>query len=312
MGGFAMNSVIITGATSMLGLALIGECIKNNTCVTAVIREYSAKRDMLPNSDLLTVRECDASKLSDFELDTKHSLNTFYHFAWEATANSERNIVDVQNRNIMHTLSAVHLAHRLGCGRFIGAGSQAEYGRISGIISPTMRVAPDSAYGIAKFAAGRLASLTCEQLGMEFIWPRIFSTYGAYDKPSTMVMYCIESLLKGEKPILTKCEQVWDYLHCEDAARALYLIGKKGINQSIYHVGSGQARPLTEYVYAIRDAIDPLLPLGIGEKAYAPKQVMYLCPDISDLTRDTGFEPSISFKVGIRKTLEWYRERVQL
>jgi nucleoside-diphosphate-sugar epimerase len=121
-------------------------------------------------------------------------------------------------------------------------------------------------------------------------------------------MYCIDKLLKGEKPQLTKCEQPWDYLHCRDAAKAFYLIGKHGQNQKIYHIGSGKASPLSKYVYAIRDAIDPKLPLGIGEKAYDNKQVMHLCADISSLRNDTGFSPNISFKDGILDTIRWYKQ----
>ena len=48
--------------------------------------------------------------------------------------------------------------------------------------------------------------------------------------------------------------------------------------------------------------------LGIGQKEYAEKQVMYLCADISDLKRDTGFEPVYSFEQGIKETINWYKE----
>ena len=36
---------------------------------------------------------------------------------------------------------------------------------------------------------------------------------------------------------------------------------------------------------------------------YAPKQVMYLCADISQLKQDTGFEPKTEFEDGIREIL---------
>jgi len=302
-----MDRVIITGATSMLGLALIDECIMNNTQVLAIIRENSHKNHLIPSSKLVTTFECDISMLAGLTLDSKQSFDVFYHFAWEATASDDRNIVDKQCCNIDTTLEALRLAKRLGCKKFVGAGSQAEYGRVEGVINPNTAVAPDSAYGIAKYAAGRLSSVLAEQIGIDFIWTRIFSTYGVNDMPSTMVMYCIESLLRGKKPILTRCEQQWDYLNCRDAARAFYLIGKSGKTQSIYNIGSGSVYPLSEYVYAIRDAIDPRLQLGIGEREYAVKQVMHLCPDISSLQKDTGFEPRISFAEGISETIEWFK-----
>jgi nucleoside-diphosphate-sugar epimerase len=304
-----MKQVVITGATSMLGLALIDECLYHNTGVLAVVRRTSQKRKLLPKSNLLKIEECDLCELGAWQDISSDAYDAFYHFAWEATGNQSRNFVDAQYRNVLHTLNAVKLSHRMGCRKFIGAGSQAEYGRVEGIISPELRVAPDSAYGITKYAAGRLSGILAQQLGVDFIWMRIFSIYGVGDMPSTMVMYCIDQLLRGKKPQLTQCEQQWDYLNCRDAAKAFYLIGNKGRSGAIYNIGSGKTRQLSEYVFSIRDLIDPNLPLGIGERIYAPMQVMHLCPDISSLQADTDFVPSVSFEDGIRETIDWYRKK---
>jgi len=290
----------------MLGLALINECIQQNCDVYAIVRKDSAKLNRLPKSSLIHIVECELKNFKSLTLE-RAGFDAFFHYAWECTDSLSRNEVDVQNRNISHTLDAVRLAYTLKCKKFIGAGSQAEYGRVSGKISPNMPVAPENAYGVAKYAAGRMAAILCDQLGMPFIWTRIFSTYGINDMSSTMIMYIIASLLKGEKPALTKCEQQWDYLYCKDAAKAFYLIGEKGNSGSIYNIGTGKVRPLLEYVRIIRDAIDSSLPLGIGEREYAPSQVMNLHPDIGGLVSDTGFSPSIPFEQGIQETIEWYK-----
>ncbi len=302
-----MKRVIITGATSMLGLALIHECIQNNTEVIAIIRENSRKRNLIPINPLISVIECDLAKIHSINIAGKCCYDAFYHLAWAFTDNLNRNLVEEQHYNIEYTLAAVKLASRLRCKKFVGAGSQAEYGRVRGKISADMCVAPDSAYGVAKYTAGRLSSILCQQMGMEFIWMRIFSTYGINDMPSTMIMYTIDCLLKKKKPLLTKCEQMWDYLNCRDAAKAFFLIGAKGKNQAVYNIGSGQEIILSEYVCKIRNLIDSNLPLGIGEREYAPNQIMTLCADISNLTLDTGFVPSISFDEGIKETINWYR-----
>jgi len=306
-----MKKVVITGATCMLGLSLINECISRKTHVLAVIRGNTERRSLLPKSEYITVYECDLSELHSAEYDD-FDFDAFYHFAWDVShdngRDNGRNIVDTQQANIGYTLDAVKFAHKLGCRKFVGIGSQAEYGRVSGSITTDTRIAPENAYGISKYAAGKLSSILAEQLCMGFVWTRIFAVYGIHDPPSTMIMYCIDSLLKGKKPALTKCEQQWDYLNTRDAAAALYLLGEKGRNQAIYNIGSGVSRPLSQYVYAIRDAIDPALPLGIGEREYAPKQVMHLCADIADLKADTGFEPSVPFEDGIKEVIQWRRK----
>ena len=57
--------------------------------------------------------------------------------AWEKTYGNGRDDVAAQMKNIQYTLDAVELVKRSGCSAFIGAGSQAEYGRIAdGMLSP--------------------------------------------------------------------------------------------------------------------------------------------------------------------------------
>ncbi len=124
-----------------------------------------------------------------------------------------------------------------------------------------------------------------------------------------MINVSIGKMLKLESPEYTKAEQVWDYLYAEDMARALYLICEKGINNSIYCVGSGKEKVLIEYIEEIRNQINPNLKLKIGDKDYEKNQVMNLSVDISDLTRDTGFIPKIDFKEGIKRTIDWYKEK---
>ena len=49
---------------------------------------------------------------------------------------------------------------------------------------------------------------------------------------------------------------------------------------------------------------------GIGKKDYVPNQVMHLEADISELTADTDFKPSISFEEGLRETIEWAKNQL--
>jgi UDP-glucose 4-epimerase len=305
-----MKKIIITGATSMLGIALINECISNNAEVMAIVRENSSKINRIPKSPLITLVECNLENLKNLKADVSKPYDTFYHFAWAETSNLSRNNVDAHSLNIKYTLDVVELANKLGCKTFIGAGSQAEYGRKESVIKSYTECNPETAYGIAKFAAGKLSAIKCESLGIKHIWARVFSVFGPNNKSETMIMYCIRKLFAGEKPCLTKCEQMWDYLFCDDAARALFLLGQKGSDKKIYNIASGKKEPLINYVKQIRDLIDSELELEIGSVEYTKNQVMHLCADISDLTKDTGFVPEISFKEGAEKSIQWVRDTI--
>lgn len=304
-----MRKIIITGPTGAIGTALVGVCISHGIQVTAVCRPGSQRIGALPESNLLCTVKCsleDMDKLPDLVRDRDY--DTFFHLGWTGTFGGCRNDLTKQVQNIQYTLNAVKTAYILGCTKFVGAGSQAEYGRKKEALKTDTSVCPENGYGMAKLCAGQMSKVLCEQMGMEHVWARVLSVYGPNDGRHVMVMSVIDQLLHGKEPAVSKGEQVWDYLYSEDAAKAFYLIGEKGVHGKAYPVGSGSARPLRQYMEIIRDAIDPGLSLGIGKRPYACKQVMHLCADISELAKDTGFEPEHSFETGIRQTIAWCRE----
>ena len=118
----------------------------------------------------------------------------------------------------------------------------------------------------------------------------------------------IDKLLKKEHAAFTKGEQIWDFLYCDDAAEAFYLIGEKTEESKIYPLGSGERRTLSEYITALGRVVDPAAALGIGELPYPPGQAMFLQADISELQKDTGFAPVVGFEKGVRLTAEWRKQ----
>lgn len=301
-----IKSAVVTGASGMLGQALIRCLTKQNIEVLAIVRPSSERNDILKSKKHVQVLECDLSQLLQVQHKVKQKYDAFFHFGWSGTFGQSRNDFYGQNDNVRYTLDAVELAHELDCKVFLGAGSQAEYGRVyHQKLSYEVPARPETGYGIAKLCAGQMSYLLCKEYGIRHIWTRILSIYGPGDKSHTMVMSGIWSMLNGDRPKYTKGEQMWDYLHCDDAARAFYLAAEYGKSGAIYSIGSGQVRPLKEYIECIRDAVDSDIPLTFGEVPYYDKQVMYLCADITNLTNDTGFVPQISFEEGIKDTVEW-------
>ena len=122
-----MKKIVVTGATSMLGVATIEECLANGIEVVAVVHKNSKNFYRLPKSSALKIIEANLDELSTCTPDF-NDADVFYHFAWAAATHEGRLNVDVQEMNIRYTLDAVRLAQRCGCRKFIFAGSQAEYG----------------------------------------------------------------------------------------------------------------------------------------------------------------------------------------
>ena len=319
-----MKKIAISGATGAIGMALIEKCIEEGTQVIVFVRSNSARKNRIPKNKLITVIEIGLEDLADYEdkirrgcadnVNDISDIDVFYHFAWNGTTGASRNDMYLQNMNVKYTLDAVKLAKAMGAKTFIGAGSQAEYGRVEGVLQPDTPVNPENGYGMAKLCAGHMSRVMCEQLSMAHVWTRILSVYGPYDGEKSMITSVIRKLLNGDKPSLTRGEQKWDYLYSLDAANAMYLLGERSIELDepsisgrTYCIGSGVAKPLSEYIRMMRDAIDSDLELGFGEIPYAEKQVMNLCADIKDLTHDTGFLPKVDFEKGIKNTIDFIK-----
>lgn len=299
-----MKRAIITGATGAVGTALIKELISHNIEVLVFCREGSKRNVQIPSHELVTIKYCALNELETVQNDTGKNYDVFYHFAWAGTTGAARNDMYLQNQNVRYALDAVAAAKRFGCQLFIGAGSQAEYGRVEGLLRPDTPTFPEMGYGIGKLCAGQMTREYAHQLGMEHIWVRILSVYGPNDGTQSMVMSTILKLKNGEVPEFTKGEQLWDYLYSGDAANAFRLLGEKGCDGKVYVLGSGKARPLAEYIKDIKNSVNAKAEIALGAIPYGEKQVMHLQADVTQLEQDTGWENITSFREGIRRIIE--------
>ncbi len=302
-----MKKAVITGPTGAIGMALIQCLADNGIDVVAVVRPGSARADRIRESEHVSVVYCDLKELDRLPSLIEGGADVFYHFAWDGTFGDSRNNMYLQNNNVKYALDAVDAAYELGCKTFIGAGSQAEYGRYEGDLNASVPAFPENGYGIAKLCAGQMTRIACQQKGIRHIWTRILSIYGPYDGDKTMVSSTIIKLMNSEKPSCTKGEQMWDYLYSKDAARAFMMLADGGVDGRVYCLGGGIARPLKDYINLIRDAVGNDVEIGFGDIPYSDKQVMHLCADIKELTKDTGFTPIYTFEQGIGETVGWWR-----
>lgn len=302
-----MNRIVISGATSMIGIALCKYALKNNILVIAIVRKNSMKRKYLPKSSFLEIIECNCE---EYELlHVVQDADVFVHLAWSNTEVQNRNDVKKQLDNVGYEIQAIHLAHRFKCKKFVGIGSQAEYGqhKVGLPTAPDSSINPESGYGVAKYAAYKMGKILCRELNIEFCWARVFSVYGEYDSPQTLIMSCIAGFVNNQDISLTNCDQIWDYLYIADVAKAIFLICQSGIDEVVYCVGSGKCKKLKDYVEIIKKSVQTVAKPIYGKKDYFLNQPMYLCADITKLEEDTGFRPTYTFEEGIKKTIKWYR-----
>lgn len=293
-----MKKAVVCGATSMIGVATVKECILQGDFVYAVVRKGSQNLSRLPQSENIRIIECDLCELEKLTMLIEERCNVFYHFAWEQSGQNRNDNMSIQCRNIEYTLDAVRIAQILGCTRFIGAGSQAEYGMLGTNINEDMAVDPQEPYGICKYTAGKLSAKLCKRLDIEHIWARIFSVYGPNDRPTSMIYDTINRLKNGEEMTINAPNRQWDYLSADDAGRAFYLLSEKGIADTVYNIASGESRTVKEFAEVIAEKLGRGYLLKFGDE-----DLPDLTADITRLKTDTGFTVQSVFEEEIKKII---------
>lgn len=309
-----MKKVIVTGATSMLGAALVKRLLQSKSIekIYAIVRPKQVgtnenKRQRLPADGRIQLIECDIKDYASLPSAIDSKCDVFYHMAWPRTATYEENISDILLKcdAMKCVVEAVNAAHALGCSKFVGAGSQSEYGvPENGCYTSKMECRPVRIDGVLHLAAGQMAQMAAEQFKMTCVWMRIFSVYGVNDRKNSMVNSTIDKMMSGAHCAFTKSEQTWDYVYADDVADAFYLVGEKVRRHAVYNIAFGISRPLKEYIEIIRDVVAPDAELGFGEIKYPANPIMKMEVDVSELMKDTGWKPKIGFEQGIRQIYE--------
>lgn len=310
---------IVTGASGFLGTALCRELLEQGDHVTAVIRPGSLKRKKLMEliqekteyRSRCNILETALDRLADLCKVQNIRADVFYHLAWNGSAGVDRDDFDLQYTNISYTAQAVRAAKACGCRKVVGAGSQAEYGVVHGESKEDGTVPhPFLMYGAAKLAAYQMGQVLAKQMGITFVWPRIYSVYGVGENPGTLVNYVLDMLQAGKIPEMTACENMWNFMYITDCARALRLLGEREDAAGIYHVASKDTRILREFVEEIRDITAPGAELGFGKKEAEAERTLWLEPDVGRL-EEAGFVCEVGFEEGIRRKITLLLEEKQ-
>ena len=286
-----MKKCIVTGAAGFTGCNLVEGLVAAGYFVYCVVRpnsQHNKRLEKLANVKLVYADMADYEYLHE---QIAEPCDIFFHLAWQGG----RYDFPAQYQNIEDTLWVLEAAKEIGCRRFVCTGSQAEYGPQADIITEETCPHPIDAYGSAKLAASILTRQRAMDIGMEWVWGRIFSLYGRYEPAGRMLPELVASLKAGKDFYMqSDGEQNWDYLNIADGAQALIALGERGKNGEIYNIANGNYKPLKEFISEIQQQA--------GTKAqvhYAldKKALFSLQPDVGKITRDTGWKPNVGMNI---------------
>ena len=290
-----MKNYIVTGAAGFLGCNLVERLMQEDDVhISAVVRPDSPHNVRFISPKRLTIVPADLSEYARLDEMIDEACDVFFHLAWQGG----RYDFAEQYGNIADTIGALEAAACLGCKRFICTGSQAEYGRQTALITEETCPHPADAYGAAKLAACALSRQRAADLGVAWIWGRVFSLYGRYEQEGRMLPALVKSL-RSEQPfaLSSSGEQNWDYLYAADAADALLALAEQGRAGEIYNIANGDYRPLRDYIEEARGVIAPQCDVTYGA---ADADVVSLQPSVEKICRDTGWQPMTDFVDGLR------------
>jgi nucleoside-diphosphate-sugar epimerase len=290
--------LLITGASGFVGAAVAGLAAEQQHHVVATGARPAPSR-LAALEGRIAYRQLDLANGSAVaEMLREEQPEAVIHCAWAGVARQAR-FSQVQLANVEMTCRLVEEAARAGVAKFVGIGSQAEYGRLDRRIGEDDPTQPETLYGAAKLAACHLARQLAAQSGMDYAWLRLFSSYGPGDNDAWLIPSIIAELSAGRRPRVSLGSQKWDYLHVDDAARGILAACVTPAATDLFNLASGRPVAIREVVERLRDLLAPGMDLVFGEIPFGKDQIMHLEGDNGRLRELTGWRPEISLEAGI-------------
>jgi UDP-glucuronate decarboxylase len=235
-------------------------------------------------------------------------IDACVHCAWYAEPG--RYLAAQENiASLMNSLTLMRLIAAQGCKRFVGVGSCFEYSPARGYFSEDTPTEATSLYAAAKTAAATVLCPMGEALGVRTTWVRLFLQYGPGEDVRRLVPSVVRSLLAGEKVRTTPGEQIRDFLHISDVARALLDVTAADL-PGVVNIGSGEPVTVRQVVETLALHLKRPELVEFGALPYRAGDPMFICANTTRLKTETSWRPLFTLSSGLRDTIEWGRTRM--
>lgn len=300
-----MKNVIVTGANGFIGKTLVKALIEKGYHVVALDVRFD---DVLSNDEHVTCVNVLKKEVSELKSETPdYEYMCFFHLAWAGTSGPARADYAVQLNNVKLACDYIKLCDEIGCKRVVYASSINEMETYEYLQSDDIEPSGGYIYGTGKLAAHLMGETVAKLKGIEFIPVIITNIYGVGEKSARMIYTSIHKLVHKEHCSFTAGYQTYDFIYITDAINSIIAVAEKGKAFNRYYIGSGEPKPLREFLLEMRDIVDPEAEIGLGDIPFKGVDISYDQFDLKKVERDTGYKNEVPFAEGIRMTAEYIR-----
>jgi len=220
--------------------------------------------------------------------------------------------------NIIGTFNLLELARRraeeTGAFRFHHVSTDEVYGSLGpvGLFTESSPYRPNSPYSASKAASDHLVRAYHETYRLDVVTTNCSNNYGPYQFPEKLIPLMIRNAKAGlPLPVYGDGKNVRDWLYVEDHCRALDLVFHEGSPGDTYNVGGNNEIENIKLVRLICQTMDEILGGEQRDKLITfvkdrPGHDRRYAIDSSHIRMELGWEPSLTFEEGLRKTIKWY------
>jgi len=187
---------------------------------------------------------------------------------------------------------------------FIGLGTACEYGEFTSPVDELDKEDPFDLYGLSKLTFKNYSQVFCKVENLNWIWIRPFYVYGPGDVPTRLVPKVINALLDNKDVIFDECRSIVDYLYIDDFVNAIAAIVDKHTEvYGVYNICSNKQYKVRDIISEIKEIIP-----HTGQVVFDPllnkKRQNYTCGSNAKLKRTIKWNPKVSIRVGLIKTIK--------
>jgi dTDP-glucose 4,6-dehydratase len=322
--------VIVTGGAGFIGSALVRHLVldKGYDVLTIDALTYAGNRASLRAVEGLAQHRFCQADIRDgaamAQAIASFAPQRIMHLA--AESHVDRSITqagDFITTNVLGTFTLLEAARHYWQGlppaqqaafRFLHVSTDEVYGSLgpSGLFSESTPYAPSSPYSASKAASDHLAKAWAHTYGLPVVVSNCSNNYGPYQFPEKLIPLTILNAMEGKAlPIYGRGENIRDWLHVEDHARALDRIAGQGRIGETYNVGGGNEARNIDVVRAICGLLDARLGGAkraglIRHVADRPGHDARYAIDATKLESELGWRAQHDFASGLAQTVDWY------